>query len=386
MRFGTKVFTGFLVIVNLALSQGKQYEGPEDPAGDIAAEKEGYMTGNRVYIYFRNTTELSDWPRVNVSKWPNNPNGLKMTDGIGLLVGAKVYIEDDGNETTVDTIPLTELADIYTKDHHTLYYLQTSYREEMDNDPTGTVEWGFYPVFGYFNETGEYPGLSNLENSWPINGWPSTGLEAKWPGEWNGRFGRGVIYADQESYYVVNDAQDQENLGAEDNVKYFPRPGHYVGDLKPDVTIQSGVPWGGLGLRVSVRGFQWNNPQARDAIFWEYSIANVSDYDLRDVAFGYWLDNSIGGDGDDDLGYFNKQVDMAYSWDINGIGAGGLPTGVMGFAYLESPGLAYDYVDNDNDGLTDEKRDNEPTAIVGATEGITTVSYTHLTLPTNREV
>ncbi len=371
MRFGTKVFTGFLVIVNLALSQGKQYEGPEDPAGDIAAEKEGYMTGNRVYIYFRNTTELSDWPRVNVSKWPNNPNGLKMTDGIGLLVGAKVYIEDDGNETTVDTIPLTELADIYTKDHHTLYYLQTSYREEMDNDPTGTVEWGFYPVFGYFNETGEYPGLSNLENSWPINGWPSTGLETKWPGEWNGRFGRGVIYADQESYYVVNDAQDQENLGAEDKVKYYPRPGHYVGDLKPDVTIQPGVPWGGLGLRVSVRGFQWNNPQARDAIFWEYSIANVSDYDLRDVAFGYWLDNSIGGDGDDDLGYFNKQVDMAYSWDINGIGAGGLPTGVMGFAYLESPGLAYDYIDNDNDGLTDEKRDNEPTAIVGATEGIT---------------
>ena len=371
MQFGTKAFIGFLVIINLVMSQGKEYEGPEDSAGDIAAEKEGYMTGNRVYLYFRNTTELSDWPRVNVSKWPNNPNGLKMTDGIGLLVGAKVYIEDDGNETTVDTIPLTELADIYTKDHHTLYYLQTSYREEMDKDPTGTVEWGFYPVFGYFNETGEYPALSNIKSSWPINGWPSKGFETKWPGEWNGRFGRGVIYADQESYYVVNDAQDQENLGAEDNVKYFPRPGHYVGDLKPDVTIQSGVPWGGLGLRVSVRGFQWNNPQARDAIFWEYSIANVSDYDLRDVAFGYWLDNSIGGDGDDDLGYFNKQVDMAYSWDINGIGAGGIPTGVMGFAYLESPGLAYDYTDNDNDGLTDEKRDNEPTGIVGPTEGIT---------------
>ena len=194
MRFGTKVFTGFLVIINLVLSQGKEYEGPEDSAGDIAAEKEGYMTGNRVYLYFRNTTELSDWPRINVSKWPNNPNGLKMTDGIGLLVGAKVYIEDDGNETTVDTIPLTELADIYTKDHHTLYYLQTSYREEMDKDPTGTVEWGFYPVFGYFNETGEYPALSNIKSSWPINGWPSTGLETKWPGEWNGRFGLSLIH------------------------------------------------------------------------------------------------------------------------------------------------------------------------------------------------
>ena len=83
------------------------------------------------------------------------------------------------------------------------------------------------------------------------------------------------------------------------------------------------------------------------------------------------MDNSIGGDGDDDLGYFNTEVDMAYSWDINGIGAGGLPTGVMGFAYLESPGLAYDNIDNDGDGLLDEKRDNEPTGIIGPTAGIT---------------
>jgi len=361
----------FLIALGQANGQGKEYGGPEDPAGDIAAEREGYMTGNRVFIYFRNTTELSDWPRVNVSKWPNNANGLKMTDGIGLLVGAKVYIKDDGNATTLDTIALTEPAEIYTTNHHTLYYLQTSYREEMDTDPTGTVEWGFYPAFGYFNETGEYVAQSNLPGSWPSGGWPSTGFGTKWPGEWNGRFGRGVIYADQESYFVVNDAQDQEYLGAEDNVKYFPRPGRYIGDLKPDVTIQPGVPWGGLGLRVAVRGFQWNNPQARDAIFWEYSIANISDYDLRDVAFGYWLDNSIGGDGDDDLGYFNEEVDMAYSWDINGIGAGGLPTGVMGFAYLESPGLAYDNVDNDRDGLLDEKRDNEPTGIIGPTAGIT---------------
>ena len=119
----------FIILAHFSLlfGQGKEYIGPEDPAGDIAAEKEGFMTGNRVYIYFRNTTELSDWPRVNVSKWPNNTNGLKMTDGIGLLVGAKVYIEDDGDVATVDTIPLTDPLEIYTKDHHTLYYLPVSY-------------------------------------------------------------------------------------------------------------------------------------------------------------------------------------------------------------------------------------------------------------------
>ena len=77
-----KFFIAFIIGYNSLFSQGKEYQGPEDPAGDIAAEKEGYMTGNRVFIYFRNTTELSDWPRVNVSKWPNNPNGLKMTHGL----------------------------------------------------------------------------------------------------------------------------------------------------------------------------------------------------------------------------------------------------------------------------------------------------------------
>ena len=363
-----------LLVLPISLfGQGKEYEGPDDPAGDPAAEREGYMTGNRVLIYFKNTTEISDWPAVNASRWPNNNDGVKMVDGIGLLVGAKVYIQNDSLESTVDTIPLTELVDIYTEDKHTLHYLQTSYREEMDLDPTGTVEWGFYPVFGYFNESDEYPAISNLENSWPINGWPSTGFETKWPGEWNGRFGRGVTYADQECYYVVNDAQDLEYLGAEDNVKYYPRPGKYIGDIKPDVTKQVGQPWGGLGLRVDVRGFQWNNPQARDAIFWEYSIANISDYDLRDVAFGYWVDNGIGNDNSDDIGYFDTEIDMSYSWDINGVGSGGLPTGVMGFAYLESPGLAYDYQDNDGDGLIDEKRDNEATVKVGPTDGITDI-------------
>ena len=361
----------FFLIPFLVFSQGKQYEGPDDPAGDPSAEREGYMTGNRVLIYFKNTTELSDWPADNASKWPNNNDGVKMVDGIGLLAGAKVYIEDDGVPTTIDTVPMTDPIDIYTQDKHILYYLQTSYREEMDLDPTGTIEWGFSPVFGYFNDAGEYPAVSNLESSWPLNGWPSTGLERKWPGEWNGRFGRGVTYADQECYYVVNDAQDLEYLGPEDKVKYYPRPGKRIGDLKSDVTKQFGEPWGGLGLRVSVRGFQWNNPQARDAVFWEYSIANISDYDLRDVAFGYWVDNGIGNDASDDIGFFDIEIDMSYSWDINGIGFGGLPTGVMGFAYLESPGLAYDLLDNDADGLIDEKRDNEPTMIVGPTDGIT---------------
>lgn len=355
-----------LALVPAALfAQGKPYDGPEDGPGDIAAERAGFMTGNRVFLYFRNTTELSDWPRPDVSRWPNNTDGVKMLDGIGLLIGAKVYVEKD-------SIPVTDPVQIANRtDLQELYFLQTSYREEMDRDPTGTIEWGLYPVFGYFNELGEYPAMSNRNDSWPTGGWPSTNTSKKWPGEWNGRFGRGVIYADLETFFVANDAQDQEYLGPEDIVKYYPRPGRIIGDNYPQVSIQKGKPWGGIGIRVEQRGFQWNNPQARDAIFWEYTIANISDYDLPEVAFGYWVDNAIGGERDDELGYFDTTIDMAYSWDVDGIGAGGLQTGTMGFAYLESPGLAYDNIDNDGDGLTDEKRDNIATAIIGPTEGIT---------------
>jgi hypothetical protein len=234
----------------------------------------------------------------------------------------------------------------------------------MDTDPTGTIEWGFYPVHGYFNRNSDYPAMSNRTNSWPVDGWPSTGFERKW-----------IIYADLETYFVVNDAHDQENLGPEDRVKYYPRPGKKIGDLNPDVTIQYGKPWGGIGIRVEQRGFQWNNPQARDAIFWEYSIANISDYDLPQVAFGYWVDTWIGGESaSDDVGYFDVFIDMAYSWDTDGIGFGGRPSGTLGFAYLESPGVPNDMQDNDDDGLTDENRvDNpsSPSEMVGPYDGIT---------------
>ena len=43
---------------------------------------------------------------------------------------------------------------------------------------------------------------------------------------------------------------------------------------------------------------------------------------INEVAFGYWVDNAIGDDGSDELAYFDTDLDMSYSWDINGIGKG----------------------------------------------------------------
>ncbi|RPI01953.1 MAG: hypothetical protein EHM72_05310 [Calditrichaeota bacterium] len=350
-----------------AFAQGKPYDGPDDPAGDIAAIREGYMTGNRVFLYFKNQCELSDWPRVEVSKWPNDYTGSKMTDGVNILITSQVFLEQD-------TIPVTDPARIATEKLDTLWYCQTAFRGGYDIDPTGTIPWILYPVFGYFNELNEYPAMSNLPDSWPLKGWPARGDEVKWQGQWNGRFGLGVMYADQETYFVANDAQDQEYIEDTDTLKYYPRPSVKIGDKDPNVTIQYGKPWGGIGVRVETRGYQWNNPLARDAIFWEYNVSNVSDYDLPQVAFGFHVDNAIGNDNNDELGFFDTYIDMAFSWDINGIGTGGLKVGTMGFAYLESPGLAYDKIDNDQDGLIDEERDNMTAgALIGPKEGIADV-------------
>ncbi len=357
-----------LFVTYFVTAQSRPYEGPDDPAGDVAAERTGWMSGNRVLMFYRNTTEISDHKTWFVNKWPNTLDGTKMHDGICLLIGARVFLEND-------TIPITNITEIETRtDLDTLFYCQSSYREHMDRDPTGLIEWGFYPVFGYFNEISETPAMSNLPDSWPLLGWPAFGNDLIWPGEWNGRFGRGVMKADQECYFVVNDAHDQEYLGIEDTIKYYPRPGVKIGDKKPDVTIQVGLPWGGIGIRVQARGFQWSHPAVQDAIFWEYGIANISEYNLPNMYFGLYTDNAVGGessDGADDIAFYNLELNMCYSWDLDGIPVGGgKAPGVYGLAFLESPGIV-DGIDNDTDGLTDEKRDNDATQIIGPTDGIT---------------
>lgn len=349
-------------------AQERPYEGPEDGAGDPFLEREGFMTGNRVQLLFKNNTELGDYPRRDAAYWPRGVGGNTMHNGLAILVGAAVYITQDSIPVT-DPVLIAQLSMQGKID--TLFYCQTNYREEMDKDITGQVEWGLHPADGYMNNASETPAISNDPFSWPPQGWLYTGRETHWAGEWDGRFGRGQIKADLESYIVANDAQDLEYLGEDDKIKYYPRKNVKIGDIDPGVTVQKGEPWGGLGIRVKQRGFQWNNPMAQDCIFWEYTIANVSDYDLPSMAFGYWLDNDVGGENSGDDGSFEKVSNMSYVWDTNGVGAGGYRTGTAGYAYLESPGISDDLKDNDDDGLVDEKRYNDAGEFVDKMHGIT---------------
>lgn len=375
-RFLIILFT--LMSLTLLFGQAREYEGPIDPAGDQAALREGYMTGNRFRLYFNNQGRLGHWPFIDGSRFPaTSERGLDLFDSNILVVGAKVYVENGST-------PVTETADIQAKGAagqlDTLYFCLSGRTDHaIDTSPDGIVEWGMQPVFGYFNVNSESPAVSTDPDSWPPEGWPSTGFERKWTNSWNGRFGP-YPYAHFETYYVVNDAQDQENLQADLPATYSPRAlsNVKIGDLRPEVTTQKGLPWGGVGLRVATRGYQWDNPQTRDIIFWEYDITNISDYNLPEVVFGYIMDLGIGhffgtGDGEDDVGSFNADLDMSYCWDLNGTGYSNYLVGTFGFAFLESPGVPNDGLDNDDDGLIDEKRDNHAVNFIGATEGITDI-------------
>jgi len=366
--------------VSVVFGQGKPYDGPEDPAGDKTAIREGWMNGNRVLLYFDNNGTLADMSKPLSSKWPNAYDGLRMIDQVNLLIGAEVYIRHD-TDVIQDLRQLSQVpAEI-----DTLYFLQSNGNMlHKDENYYNTVQWTFYPVPGYVNETQDYAAMSNKPDSWPLDGWPSTGYEKKWKGEWNGRFGRGIAYADLETYFVYNDAQDMEYIihqNAEESLitdrpRYYPRAGVFIGTypngIEYEVSTQKALPWGGMGIRVAQRGFQWNNPEAKDMIFFEYDISNISDYDLLTCGFGYRQDLAVGDEHgpDDDLGYFNKDLDMAYAWDFDDIGVGGYKPGTMGMAYLESPGRGWDNIDNDNDGLLDEKRDNPAGERIGPLDGI----------------
>jgi hypothetical protein len=64
------------------------------------------------------------------------------------------------------------------------------------------------------------------------------------------------------------------------------------------------------------------------------------------------MNTAFGNESQDDDGGYDVTADLAFSWDHDGIGTGGWgPIGYFGGAFLESPGNAFDGIDNDGDAL-----------------------------------
>jgi hypothetical protein len=337
------------LIADVGFSQvtGQIQKYRDDPKGNIQNRKEGVMDGNQVRTLFYNNGEVGHWPDQPSGEWPKG-TGYSYLDGVAVLIASEITAP--GNNQVV-------------------HPLQTSYREWMDFDPSTGEIWGLEPVPGYSNpnQVNDYPrernspAINTNPHTWPDN-WPAAlDLTPEWDGFWYGYFGRGVNNSDFETFFVMDDSRDKEWVRTPFN--YFP--------------LASDPDRAGIGLRVEVRGFQWSHVLAEDIVFWHYDIVNLSDFSYPSTYFGFYTDCGVGGtdDSNDDNASFDKILDLAYCYDDNGLGLpGNWLTGYYGYAYLESPGNGSNGIDDDDDGMIDERRDD------GIDNDGDWISYTDLNL------
>lgn len=200
------------------------------------------------------------------------------------------------------------------------------------------------------NEIGWFATSSRKETwpeYWPVGSYPGDDrqpgqeIPGKRAGRWNGEFGA-YVRGDQEAYYVMDDRENDE-------FAYYPFPGDTL-------------PWPdgrrGLGLTVEARTYQWNARLAEDILINIYDITN-NGKDLNKCVVGMLVDPDMGGEYNNDDADFDTFDDITYTWNKGGRELDtGLPIGYFGFAFLESPGLASDGIDNDQDGMIDESQTN----------------------------
>jgi len=284
--------------------------------------KTGFMDGNLAATVYHNFGEVADWlnaPRRS-GVWPKG-SGHTYVDGVAIIVQAETQ-DPNGN---------------------VIHPLETNYYEFTRNDPATGVTYGWYALPGYDNPFNSNPARSDDPDTWPVT-WPDR--LSDWDGLWNGFFGKGIKNADLETFFVFDDNEDRE---------YLLNNNFHPDDDDPDR--------GGLGMQVRTRGFQWSQVLAEDVIFWFYEITNMSTTDYQKTLFAQYIDWGIGGhdNSSNNAGDYNELLDISYAWSTVPFGSPGhwSPVGLAAYAFLESPGIDDDRIDNDSDGLTDEKRTNE---------------------------
>ncbi len=309
----------FVALVLLLV--GSSVEGKVDERGSYDARLKNWHSGNLVHTTYFNYGMIGrELPAVTGEvggEWPINSGHWYVGD-VSVLVGAEI-IDMNG-----DTLYSVEVSD--------------GPRGNNEYSPDGSTYWGWEPIPGYATRVADTDNcciaMSHQPESWP-SFWPDKTDDENdpgWHGQWNGYFGKDVSNADQESYWVMDDASDEEFL------------------FYPDATDSTRR---GLGLRVSVRGMQWSHVLAEDCIFWIYDITNIGTTDYDKVVFGMIVGGMVGGGGDagDDHADFQKEDNITYCWDHDNVGQGGFsPVGYVGYAFLESPGNRFDGIDNDGDG------------------------------------
>jgi hypothetical protein len=347
----------FILLALLIVTAGEAQQTllptvPADKRGDKDYERTGTHDANNIRTLFKNFGMVGSYP---------DAEGYTDVTKVDLSVFHSVEVPKGTGMNYSDGITPFVLAKIKQNSGDYAYIMETGFRERQQQSPRKNRVMRFEPRPGYLQNDATInidrsPAMSNLERTWPDE-WPDKLGDIDdpgWKGSWNGYFGK-KPNASQESFFVMDD-------------DYYD-----AWDFTPD---SRDATRRGLGLRVEVRGFQWQNPQAGNVIFWHYDIANegTTDYD-ENIIFGLYMDSGVGGSGqgcdplpesDDDNAFYDKSLglNLVYTWDTYGHGVNLSSTcgttGYLGYAYLETPGKDYDHIDNDDDGITDESRSSGP--------------------------
>jgi len=260
--------------------------------------------------------------------WLNDNNGY--IGDVSLLVGAEIESLDQSGNNIIFHSVVTCPVDRPNSTGHEV--------------SPGGIRWGFEPVEGYLNPSQLYVATSTNPDTWPSI-WPHE--QCNWGGDWCGYFGKDTQYIQQESFFVMNDNNDKEFN--------FSNYNDWGVDFKPSPLENPNM--NGLGLEVKVRGMQWQQILAQDCIFFLYEVTNKSETEYKKVVLGELVGTYIGNtpiEAQDDWSFFDVNADLTYTGDFDQNCTNDNPNwvgdvGMVGYAFLESPGNPYDGIDNDGD-------------------------------------
>ena len=308
---------------------------PGKERGSAALRRTAQMEGNRIRTTVFNhawTGRLDGSRPTNVwvpYEWPKNTGQIYLALQ-AVFVGGEV-VDEDGVTQKIVIVP------------------------NGRQSPTGK-SWELQPVPGYFNP--EYSDAlhpngqiasSDKQATWPDN-WPDRLADTEdpgWEGSWNGLGGKNDFRADQEIFYRASD-------DLYDRYNYF-----------PDATDPSRK---GLGIILDGRVLAWSQFLVQDAVYILHTIKNDGTKDIEKMGVIAWHADFVGGnpDAQDDISEFDLLLDIGFSRDKDHKSAdfGSDPVGIVGQAFLETPGNAEDRIDNDGDG-----EDNGPIVLEAMLEG-----------------
>ncbi len=316
MNRGSITKITLFLLLSFSIASFAQYV-PGKERGDSGKRTKGQLEGNRIRTTIHNfgfTGRTGGEFPINVQtpyEWPKNTGQVYLAL-TAIFVGGEV-IDNTGSKIKIVDVPT------------------------FRNSPAGT-SWNFEPTPGYFNDdrpTREAASSSD-ETTWPAS-WPdriNDETDPGWEGSWNGLGGKNDFRADQEIFYRASD-------------DLYSRYTTYF----PDSTDLSRK---GMGILMDVRALAWSQFLVQDAIYVLHNIKNDGTEDIPKTAVSAWHADFVGGNGDsqDDISEFDLLVDIGFSYDSDQRAPdfGSDPVGIIGQAFLETPGNSTDRIDNDGDG------------------------------------